>query len=209
MPFGGLLTIAIIGAATSAAGDIAASKSSSSSTTPNESPAAASIQNLVNQQIMNRLQGSPTGLPPGYQASGIQGINQAFTGANTNENAALTARGLSASPVAATVTNQSNMARAGQIGNFNASLPIVAQQLQNQNLQLAQGIIQPQTGVTSSGTQTAGGGAAGAAGGLAGYLGYLQGKGAFGTQQPGYPNAPGAYVPQGPELEGDNVGIYG
>lgn len=168
-------------AASVIAGAISSNSSGSNSSMPNESPAAQGLQGIVNQQILQRL--TQNNLPPGYQTSGIAGINSAYQGAATNENAALTARGLASTPVAASVTSGMNTARAGAIGSFNANLPLVQQNMQLQNLQAAQGIIAPQTGSTGTGSTTTGGGAAGGATSLAGYLGYLKGKGQnpFGT----------------------------
>jgi hypothetical protein len=157
------------GGASAIGGFIPKTTSSTSSTTL--PPGAQSLQDLVNAQITQRLQNNS--LPPGYQEQGIAGINAGYAGATTNENAALTARGLASSPVAAAVTTKLNTARAGDIGTFNANIPLVAQNLQLQNLEAAAGILNPQRGSTS--TTSGDGGAAGAATNLASYLSYVYG----------------------------------
>jgi hypothetical protein len=182
VPFGGLLTVAIIGAAGATAGGALANRSSGSQN-PTLPADAQSLQDLITQIYRQRLQ---QGLPAGYQQQGIAGINSAYAGAATNENAALTARGLASSPVAGAVTSKLNTARAGDIGTFNANLPLVQQNLQLENLQGAEGALTGQRG--STGSTASGGGAAGAFTNLGGYLGYLAGKGSFSRN-------PNSYIP--------------
>lgn len=160
----------------------AIANSSSSSESPTLSPTAQSLQDYITQLLQQRLKNGS--LPPGFQTQGINAINAGYAGASTNENAALTARGLATSPVAGAVTTKLNAARGSDIGTFNASLPLIQRQLQLQDIQAAQGILNPQRGQT--GTVSTGGGAAGAATNLAGYLGYLKGRGQnpFGTTPP-------------------------
>ncbi len=154
--------------------------STDASSTPTLPANAQGLQDQITALYMNRLKNGS--LPPGYQQTGIAGINQAYAGAQTNENAQLTARGLASSPVAGAVTSKLQTARAGAIGSFNANLPLVQQNLELENLQGAEGALTGQRGQTGSSTTSTGGGVGGAldaAGGMAGYIAQLRRQNAF------------------------------
>jgi hypothetical protein len=141
---------------------------SSGSSTPILS---AENQGLLNQlgAEYSHLAQAGINLQP-YQEQQEQQIN---TNSNANAQAAqqaLAARGLANSPVSGAVAANESQARTGQITNLQQSIPLLANQLQEQNLGQA-------TQFTASiphGTQTqaqTGGGIGGFLGGLGGILG--------------------------------------
>lgn len=169
MPFGGLLTVSLISAGATVGGALA--NKSSASTTPTLSPEYSPLQQTVLQKIQSRLQ---SGLPAGFEESGVRSINDIYNVAKQASDQGLVRRGLARSPVAATVDTQRELARTGSIGSFRAGLPLVAQQLEGENLGLANNILAQGRGINQ--TTSTGGGAAGAATNLSGMLGYLYGK---------------------------------
>lgn len=151
-----------------------------SSTTPNY----GSLQGLIESLMRQRLQGS-TDLS-GYRSQGIQDTNHTFDLIGQSQANDLTARGLSTSPVAATVDATRQNARAGAISRFQNSIPLLQRQLQGDDLGMAARIF---GGSTTTGES--GGGLAGSFTNLAAMLGYLQSTGAF--RRPG--GGGGGYEP--------------
>ena len=151
-------------------------ESGTSTTTYNEPPAYASMGDLLRQRIMDRL--NSTYDMRGYEASGLAGINDAFSGAQTNLNADLTARGLATSPVAATAATNLGTERGSNIAQFLNSLPDRQRAMQGDDLSRAAAFYAARplsTTVTSSGTSVAPGSAAGGAfASMARMLAYLQ-----------------------------------
>ena len=86
----------------------------------------------IMEMIMGRM-GSSADLS-GYAAGGVQDINKTFDAAQGSLENSLTSRGLSASPIAGQSDIQREIARAGQIGQFRAGLPMLQRQLQGQDL---------------------------------------------------------------------------
>jgi hypothetical protein len=186
MPYG----VSIWGPILAAGVGGALSNKSSASSTPTLDPRLASLQDLVQQIVMQRLRSGS--LPPAYEASGIKGINAGYEGATTSLNADLTARGLAASPVAGAAVGKLQTRRAGDIGNFETSLPLVQRQLQSEDLAGARNLLAAGRGISS--TESSGGGAAGAFENLAAMLGYMSRKGMFqrGGTDP-YAGVPGGF----------------
>lgn len=165
MPFGGLLTLGIIGGAGSIIGG---SLSNKSSTTPTLDPTYSPLQQQMLKLLQGRLSG-PSALPAGLETGGVRSINNTFDVAKQTSDQSLVRRGLATSPVAATVDTARNNERAGAVGTFRAGLPLIAQQLQTQDLGLANSAL-----AQGRGTQTeSGGGAAGAATNLSQFMGYF------------------------------------
>jgi hypothetical protein len=143
---------------------------------PTLDPAYSPLQQLLLQQTIQRLnsQGPDLG---GYEASGISNINKGYGLVQQNLENSLTARGLNDSPVAGAGLTRLQMGRAGDITNFQNTIPLLKDQYQRNNLQdaialLTQGRGSATTGTTATDT---GGGWAGAATNLAQMLGYLYG----------------------------------
>ena len=152
--------------------------------TPTMSPEYMGLQNALLPSITKRLTSS-SALPRGYEEQGIGGINRTYDlGKQSIENN-LTSRGLGSSPIAGAAGTRLETGRLGSISDFQGTLPMVRREMENQDLQLAQGILGLGRGntVNSTGTSTAGaggGGAAGLVGGLASSLGWMMGNGLFG-----------------------------
>lgn len=169
---------AIIGAGASIAGGALSNRSSSQQTqTPTLDPRFQPLQNQILTMVGNRLN-QPTDLS-GYQREGIGTINRTSALTKQASDNSLTARGLSTSPVAANVDAVREAGRTSSIASLNNSLPLIQRDLQNQDLQLASGVLGQGRGLNVTGSTSSGGGPAGAATNLAGYIGYLQGNGAF------------------------------
>jgi hypothetical protein len=151
-------------------------------TTPTLDPRLQGLQSQVLQMIQGRLS-NPTGVPAGYVGGGIRDINASYGAGQTATENALTSRGLGTSPIAGQADLAGQLARAGAIGTFRSNVPLVARQLQNEDLGLAGNLLGQGRGLASTGQY--GGGAGGAAEGLASMLGYLQALGKFPGQQQG------------------------
>lgn len=170
----------IVPAALSFAGGLLNNKASSkSTTTPTYGAEYSPLLQTMRRLALARLQ-QPTDLSP-YRASGMQTINQAFGNARMASNNDLTARGLSTSPVAGAVDTNNQNARAASLAGFENSLPLLARQLQAEDIGLAGGVANMGRGSTTTGSESGGGGLAGGVTQLAQFLGYASGKGAFGN----------------------------
>lgn len=153
------------------------------STTSYTEPAAyASLGDLLRKRITDRL--NSTYDLSGYEANGLTDINDAFSGAQTNLNADLTARGLATSPVAATANTNLATERGGNIAQFLNSLPDRRRAMEGEDLTRAAGFYAARpltTTTTQSGTQILPGSAAGGAfGSAAEMLAFLAGQGLLG-----------------------------
>jgi hypothetical protein len=156
-----------------------------STSTPTLSPQFQPLQALLLQQAMKRLQGG--GLPQGYENQGVAGINKTFGLADMALQNRLTARGLGRSNIAGSALGRLETGRAGAIGQFENSLPLLQRDLQNEDLQFGQGLLGMGRGTatTGTGTNTSGGGIGGGFEDFASMLGYLMGQGAFGGKKGG------------------------
>ena len=182
MPFAAL--IPLITAGISALGGALSNKKSArtgtenntSTTTYAEPPAYASLGDLLRKRITDRL--NSTYDMSGYEANGLSGINDVFSGLETNQNADLTARGLATSPVAATATGNLRTERGGILAQFLNSLPDRRRAMEGEDLTRAAGFYAARplsTTTTQSGTQVLPGSAAGGAfSNMASQLAYLQ-----------------------------------
>lgn len=163
-----------------------------STTTPTIAPEYQGLQAQMLDMVKRRLATS-TDLS-GYTAGGVRDINHTFDLAGQSTANALSARGLGGSPVAGAADASRNVARAGAIGNFRASIPLVQREMQGQDLGLAGSLLGFGRGSTSTGNLSAGGGAAGSFENLAAMLGYMQATGQLGRfSGPG--SVPSATVP--------------
>lgn len=90
--------------------------------------------------LMEGRLGRPSALPPGYASSQIRNINKTFAGADAAARNMAASRGLGGAQTYALATPAAT-GRAGQIADFQAELPLKERELQNQDLQMAQGLI--------------------------------------------------------------------
>lgn len=151
-------------------------------TTPGENPQFANMGNLLRSLYERRLNAD---VPlEGYEASGLQGINDAFAGVQQNLDANLTSRGLATSPVAGAAQSNLQAARGGQMAQFLNNLPLLRRQLQDQDIAQASAFYSAQprpTTTTQTGTFVQPGSAGGSAfSSAAEMIAYLAGKGLFG-----------------------------
>jgi len=187
MPFPLLIPLILAGA--SAAGGYLANRRSPQTQTSVNSidPAYAGLQNIINPMIEKRLS-TPldTG---GLRATNLTSINKDYGEAQMGLNNALSARGLSTSPIAGAADANLNTKRVGAIAEMDQKMPLLQEEYQRQNLLDALNMI---NSTRSNTTTIMGGGQSGAAGavsGVASMLGFLYGQGAFGkTPTAGMPN---------------------
>jgi hypothetical protein len=189
MPFGGALTVALVSGGFGLAGSLA--NKGQQASTPTLDPAYSPLQQALLPIVQRRLAGG--GLPPGFESSGVSAINSTFGASDRAANQDLVRRGLARSPVAATGATTRREARTGAIASFRAGLPLIAQDLESQNIEQANRILNQGRGVTT--TTEGGGGAAGFATNAASMLGYLYGKGKFGGGGGGGGYTGGGYTP--------------
>lgn len=152
-------------------------------TTPTMDPAYGPLQQMLIDAARARLQ-TPTALPAGYEAGGVNTINRTFDLASQNAENTATSRGLSTSPAGGGVLERLNNARAGQIGQFRSGLPLIERDLRNQDMDLTSRLLNFGRGSTSTGdgssVQESGGGAAGGGMNLMTMLGLMMGQGLIG-----------------------------
>lgn len=153
-------------------------KTSTSTSAPTLDPAYGGLQQTMLESIQKRL-GSGSGLPAGYESQGIGKINNAFDIVGQTQNNNLTARGLASSPIAGAVDAKREVGRAGEIGQFQAGLPMIERDLQNQDFGLMNMILGQGRGMTQTQTQP-GNMVGGGMDGMAAMLGYMMGQGQFG-----------------------------
>lgn len=170
------------------------SQSQTSSTTPTVAPQFQGLQDLLVKHATDRLtQGSA--LPAGYETGGIRNINNTFSQIAQSQGNNLTARGLANSPVAGMVDAKRDLARGGQIAQFQEQLPLVQRDMQNQDFSMANTLLNHGYGSTSQGTSTVsqGGGLGGSLSSIGSMLGFLMASGALGKQGggSGQPTIPG------------------
>ncbi len=118
--------------------DFLSSISGTTTTTPNVSP---QTQSYIDKLMASYGQlAKPVDLS-GYQASQTQGINRQADLASQSANNIMASRGLSTSPAAATTALNIDTNRLNQITGLNQSLPMLQNQLTNQNLGAASGFL--------------------------------------------------------------------
>lgn len=108
------------------------------SETPFITPEYAQLAGLQKDLIAKRLQ-SPTGLPPGYEETGISAINQASQGSLNDLSNLARQRGISEDVLK--IGSPAERSRRQQIASFRAETPLKARELQNQDLGLAQNVL--------------------------------------------------------------------
>lgn len=138
-------------------------------TTPVESPEYAGLGAALRQTVQSRLN-QP--LPPAYETNGIKTINDTYGSIAQGLHNQLTSRGLSSSPVAGNADTNLALRRGGDIVNFQNNLPLVQNDLQNQNIAQAMQLYNSGRGTSSTG-RTSGNVVGGAFSDTATALGYL------------------------------------
>lgn len=142
------------------------------STMPFFTPQMQGFGNLLQGQIMARLaQGS--GLPKGYEATGIQGVNSTYEAGQQALRNKLAGAGLLGSPVEGGGLAQLQSARLSDIAGFRNQLPLLSRELQNEDWGIAgnflntfgKGTQQKGTVKTASTTNTQSQGSGGGGGG--------------------------------------------
>ena len=193
MPFP--LLMPLIGMGVSAAGNYLNNRSqakarASSTSMPTMSPEYMGLQNALLPSITRRLT-NPSGLPAGYETGGIAKINRTYDLGKQSIDNNLTARGLGGSPIAGAAGTRLETGRLGTISDFQQEMPMVARDMQNEDMRLAMSALQLGRGQTSNSTSDNG---QGGIGGLFGNL--LQGAGTFiGSSGWGTPKLPNRMNP--------------
>lgn len=155
---------------------------STSTTTPTLDPQFSPLQQMLLSSVQSRL-ANPSSLPASYETQGIADINRNFDLVAQARDNSLAARGLSASPVAGAADAKAGVARAGEIGRFQAQIPLLNREMQTQDLGIASLLLNQGRGSTTSTTSTGtqpGNMLGGGLNNLAGMLGFLYGQGMFG-----------------------------
>lgn len=183
----------LIPAGLSLLGALGGSKKQSSTqtqtTSNNLDPAYGPLQQALLQQSLSRLN-APTALSQGEIAGGIGRINNTYSTIQQGIGNRAAQMGQSGGAGEQYALNNADIARGGDIGQFQAvTVPGLERDLKQQNFQNAMGVLGTgRYGQTTTGTSTSGGGAGGALGGLGGMLGYLYGQGGLGGGQGNVPN---------------------
>jgi len=172
----------IAGSALSAAGGVAgglAGRQSERSNVPIRDPAFAPLQQQLIQRALGNLR-NPRRVAAGIEEGGIGNINETFALGEQALNARLTSAGLGGSGVAGNAIGQLERGRIGQIGQFRSGIPLLEQQLNQQDFQNALNLFgqEPVGNVARGNVGTSGLGAFGQGIGDAGaFLGFAAGQG--------------------------------
>jgi hypothetical protein len=162
------------------------SGTSSNSMTPTLAPEYSPLQKTLLPMIQQRLM-NPQALNPAYERSGIKQINRTYDLAGQSLGNSLAARGMSRSGMAGNAEGRLAGGRAGDIVNFQESLPILADQQRQQDVSNAMNLMQMGRGYNTTGTHTGtqtgtsttggGGGLGGGLNSLTDMLGFMYGSG--------------------------------
>ncbi len=106
----------------------------------------------LQRAIVERRLSSPTGMPAGYEQTGIEAINAGAEGARVARENIARARGISADVLK--VGDPNERARQAQIASFRANLPLQAEQRQAEGVQLAESILQKGIGRKRKGSSS-------------------------------------------------------
>lgn len=178
----GLGTSLLLGSALSAGGGIAqglGGRQSERSNVPIRDPAFAPLQQQLIQRALGNLR-NPRSVAAGIEEGGIGNINETFALGEQALGARLTSAGLGGSGVAGNAIGQLERGRIGQIGQFRSGIPLLEQQLQQQDFQNALNLFgqEPVGNVVRGNVGTSGLGAVGQGLGDAGaFLGFAAGQG--------------------------------
>jgi hypothetical protein len=96
------------------------------------------LDELMRSIMTGRLSGGSS-LPAGYEANAVRAINQSYEGADQAARNLAARRGLSGEQTYA-VASPANRARAGELSNMRANLPLLARELQNQDIGITSGL---------------------------------------------------------------------
>ena len=136
MPFGGLLTVALIGAGSSIGSGLLNRKSARQQTAI-EPPEYQPLRDLLISTAMKRLE-SPSTLGPGFLAEGVQNINQGSDLARQSMENRLGASGLLGSGVHGAGLTGLETRRFGDINRLeNIDIPRLEREFGNQDVDLA------------------------------------------------------------------------
>ena len=128
-----------------------------STTFPTFDPAFAPLLEPLIGAALGRLR-NRGGLPAGYEAQGIQGINSSFDFARSGLQNRLASSGqqIAGAPSPASVLANTNLetARGAQIGQFETGLPNVARDFEDQDIAQALGVLGLGRGSTSTTNMT-------------------------------------------------------
>lgn len=153
-------------------------KNQTTTTTPTLDPAYKPLQDALIPNIMNRLN-NPAQVPRQYTQQGLATIDRTHRLTQQRSNNDLTARGLASSPIAAAVDRSNNNARTSDMVQFQNSVPLLAREWQNEDLQRALQLMSMGRGQKSEfndGSSALGN----TVGSLAGMLGWMYGNGMLG-----------------------------
>lgn len=96
------------------------------------------LDELMRGIMTGRLTGGSS-LPQGYASSAARGINESFAGADAAARNLAARRGLSGEQTYA-VASPAASARAGQLADMRAQLPLLERQMQNEDISMTQGL---------------------------------------------------------------------
>lgn len=96
------------------------------------------LDELMRGIMTGRLSGGSS-LPQGYASSAARGINESFAGADAAARNLAARRGLSGEQTYA-VASPAASARAGQLADMRAQLPLLERQMQNEDISMTQGL---------------------------------------------------------------------
>jgi hypothetical protein len=119
--------------------------------TPTLAPEYQPLAGLQRALVERRLS-SPTGMPAGYEQTGIEAINAGAEKARVARESLARSRGIS--PDLLKIGDPNERARMAQIASFRANLPLQARQLQSEDINLAEAIMQKAIGRKRRGTSS-------------------------------------------------------
>jgi len=167
------------------------------SNAPIRDPEFAGLQSRLLQQALGNLR-NPRQVARGIEEGGITRINDTFGLGEQALQAKLTSRGFGGSGVEANAISGLERGRLGEVGRFRSTIPLLQQQLQQQDFMNALQLLQGEQVGNVFSTSTGGGVGRGIGQGLGqggGLLGFLTSQGAFpqnkNTSGSGVGNDPG------------------
>jgi hypothetical protein len=126
----------------------------SSTTTRSTQPQFRGLESLLIGRATDRMR-NPMGLPEGYETGGINAINSTYEDVFRGIGNINTSGGIQG-PMGDARRRNANFARAGQIGQFRAGLPLIEQRLQRENDEFASRLLRGSMGDQT--TEFSGGG---------------------------------------------------
>ena len=159
-------------------GAVAGGGTGTTTVTPVEPAGYATLGEMLRTRAQAKLK-SPFDIG-GYEAGGIQNINESLAGTEMALQNKLTASGLADSPVAGAAQQKFELGRGGQIAQFRNTLPQIQRQIENEDFGIAADFYNTRPiGQTQTTTQP-GGAVSGGIGSAAEMLAWLAGQGLLG-----------------------------